>query len=95
MLVTDYSSLAFDAALVPLPVVFFAPDLEAYTARRGLYGTYADVAGERFGRTWDETLSLLDEVLTDPAEAVAASERRSAAVHTPTEMGGTPSACTG
>lgn len=81
VLVTDYSSLAFDAALVPLPVVFFAPDLEVYTARRGLYGTYADVAGDGFARTWDETLSLLDEVLTDPTDAVAASERRSAAVH--------------
>jgi CDP-glycerol glycerophosphotransferase len=35
VLVTDYSSLAFDAALAELPTVFFAPDLEAYTASRG------------------------------------------------------------
>ncbi|MFP3822539.1 CDP-glycerol glycerophosphotransferase family protein, partial [Bacillus sp. SIMBA_008] len=27
-IVTDYSSLAFDSALVPLPAFFLAPDLE-------------------------------------------------------------------
>ena len=48
-LVTDYSSLAFDAALVPLPVVFLAPDVEAYARTRGFYGSYADVAGDGLG----------------------------------------------
>ncbi|MFN3950728.1 CDP-glycerol glycerophosphotransferase family protein [Microbacterium sp.] len=80
-LITDYSSLAFDAALVPLPVVFFAPDLEAYTARRGLYGRYADVAGDHPARTWDDTLAQLTAVIDDPAPARAASEHRSTAVH--------------
>ncbi|MDU0368235.1 CDP-glycerol glycerophosphotransferase family protein [Microbacterium sp. KSW4-17] len=80
-LITDYSSLAFDASLVPLPVVFFAPDLEAYTARRGLYGRYADVAGTDPARSWGEALTQLDAVLADPTAALAASRERSARVH--------------
>ena len=80
-LVTDYSSLAFDAGLVPLPVVFFAPDLEAYTARRGLYGRYRDVAGDEPARTWESALAQVDGVLDDPADARDASRRLSAVVH--------------
>jgi CDP-glycerol glycerophosphotransferase len=53
-LVTDYSSLAFDSSLVPLPVVFLAPDLEEYARRRGFYGTYADVAGGGWAVSWSE-----------------------------------------
>jgi CDP-glycerol glycerophosphotransferase len=81
VLITDYSSLAFDAALVPLPVLFFAPDLEEYAARRGLYGTYADVAGADPARSWSDVLGRLGGILDDPTEALDASRRRSAAVH--------------
>lgn len=80
-LITDYSSLAFDASLVPLPVVFFAPDLEAYAARRGLYGRYADVAGTDPARSWEDALAQLGAVLAEPAAALAASRDRSARVH--------------
>ncbi|MFV9425624.1 CDP-glycerol glycerophosphotransferase family protein [Microbacterium sp. S1037] len=81
LLVTDYSSLAFDAALVPLPVLFFAPDLEEYTARRGLYGTYTEVAGTDPARTWTDVLAWVGGILNDPTEALAASRRRSETVH--------------
>lgn len=81
VLVTDYSSLAFDAGLVPLPVVFFAPDLEAYTARRGLYGRYRDVAGGDPARTWEAALARVDGILDDPTDGVDASRRLSARVH--------------
>ena len=36
-LVTDYSSLMFDYALLDRPTVFFAPDLEEYSRSRGTY----------------------------------------------------------
>ena len=67
-LVTDYSSLAFDAALVPLPVVFLAPDVDAYARRRGFYGRYRDVAGEDWTTDWAGAAAQLDAILGDAAE---------------------------
>ncbi|BDV30968.1 CDP-glycerol glycerophosphotransferase family protein [Microbacterium terricola] len=75
VLLTDYSSLAFDAALVPLPVVYLAPDVEAYGARRGFYGAYADVAGDDWARDWDQAADRLDSVLGDPAAWEAGVDR--------------------
>jgi CDP-glycerol glycerophosphotransferase len=67
-LVTDYSSLAFDAALVPLPVVFLAPDLDDYAERRGFYGSYADVAGTDWAVDWTRAAQQLDELFADAGE---------------------------
>ncbi|WP_426320158.1 CDP-glycerol glycerophosphotransferase family protein [Microbacterium sp. E-13] len=64
-LVTDYSSLAFDASLVPLPTVFLAPDVEEYARRRGFYGRYADVAGDDWAADWTEAAAQLDALLGD------------------------------
>jgi CDP-glycerol glycerophosphotransferase len=57
-LVTDYSSLMFDYALLDRPTVFFAPDLEDYTRTRG---TYFDLRKEAPG-----------PVLSEPGELFAA-----------------------
>lgn len=83
-LVTDYSSLAFDAALVPLPVLFLAPDVDAYARTRGFYGSYIDVAGEGWATDWTQASLELDLVLGDASERAARAERsarRSARVH--------------
>ncbi|MGW9111937.1 CDP-glycerol glycerophosphotransferase family protein [Microbacterium sp. NPDC055683] len=83
-LVTDYSSLLYDAGLVPLPVIALAPDLEEYRARRGFYGRYEDAAGDDAARTWADALARLDAVLGDPAllaEGAERSARLSARVH--------------
>ncbi|SHF80159.1 CDP-glycerol glycerophosphotransferase, TagB/SpsB family [Loktanella atrilutea] len=37
VIVTDYSSLLFDALAADIPTVLFVPDLETYRATRGLY----------------------------------------------------------
>lgn len=82
VLVTDYSSLAFDAALVPVPTVFHAPDLADYAHRRGFYGTYEQVAGPGHATDWDGVIAQVERVLTDSAErdrrcaAAAALDRR-------------------
>jgi CDP-glycerol glycerophosphotransferase (TagB/SpsB family) len=74
-LVTDYSSLAFDAALVPLPVVFLAPDVDAYARTRGFYGAYHDVAGEGWATRWTEAAAQLDALLGDEADRARRIER--------------------
>lgn len=84
VLVTDYSSLAFDAGLVPLPVVFLAPDAESYAARRGFYGRYTDLAGPDFARDWPAAAAQLEAVLGDESERdtrIARSAAVSARVH--------------
>ncbi len=83
-LITDYSSLAFDAGLVPLPTLFLAPDLDDYARTRGFYGTYAQVAGDDPAADWAELVPQLHAVLTDPAvaaERAARAGRLSARVH--------------
>lgn len=40
VLVTDYSSVIFEYALLRRPMVFFAPDLDAYEGERGFYFDY-------------------------------------------------------
>ncbi|MET0736265.1 MAG: CDP-glycerol glycerophosphotransferase family protein, partial [Microbacterium sp.] len=67
-LVTDYSSLAFDASLIPLPVVYLAPDVDAYARTRGFYGTYAEVAGDGWATDWADAAAQLDLVLRDDDE---------------------------
>ncbi|MBX9717295.1 MAG: CDP-glycerol glycerophosphotransferase family protein, partial [Microbacteriaceae bacterium] len=64
-LVTDYSSIAFDAAIAGVPSVFFAPDLAQYLATRGLYQPYREFSGGEPAMTWAETLDRLDAVLDD------------------------------
>ncbi|WP_282432292.1 CDP-glycerol glycerophosphotransferase family protein [Microbacterium hominis] len=84
VLITDYSSIVFDAALVPVPAVFLTPDLAAYARTRGFYGTFRDVSGEAPATTWDEAIAQTRAVLTDPAEharRVAAARALSARVH--------------
>lgn len=68
VLVTDYSSLVYDSALVPLPLVLLAPDLEQYARERGFYGTYDDVSDGAQASTWEEAIGQLRGVLSDPAE---------------------------
>jgi len=84
VLVTDYSSLAFDAGLVPLPVVHLAPDVDDYARRRGFYGEYRDVAGDTPASDWSAAAAQLRRLLTDErahAALIARSRALSDRVH--------------
>ena len=61
VLVTDYSSVAFDFALLGRPIAFLAPDAHEYTATRGLYEPYREFTGGSDVTTWDEVLALLGD----------------------------------
>lgn len=74
VLITDYSSIAFDYALVGGVTVFIAPDVASYGATRGLYEPYEDFSGGTEVVSWTELLGLLDRSDADPR--VAARLRR-------------------
>ncbi|MFS0714767.1 CDP-glycerol glycerophosphotransferase family protein [Microbacterium sp. 2P01SA-2] len=69
VLVTDYSSLAYDAGLVPVPTLYLAPDVESYARTRGFYGTYGDVAGGDLARSWPALCAQLGDVLGNESSA--------------------------
>jgi CDP-glycerol glycerophosphotransferase (TagB/SpsB family) len=77
VLITDYSSLAFDVGLVGMPTLFLAPDAEQYARTRGFYGRFEDVAGDDAATSWHGLLAQLDQLLSD-AEAMASRSERSA-----------------
>jgi CDP-glycerol glycerophosphotransferase (TagB/SpsB family) len=65
VLVTDYSSIAYDYALTDGPVVFFAPDVELYARKRGLYENYRVFSDDRYVGSWQHVLEHLDAAGTD------------------------------
>ncbi len=78
VLVTDYSSLAYDVGLVPAATLFLAPDVESYEVTRGFYGDPREVLGEDVARDWSGLVAQLRTVLSDPAEAERRAGRAAA-----------------
>jgi len=80
LLVTDYSSMVFDFALVGRPVVFFTPDVADYTGSRGFYVPFEKFTGGRAVTTWDAALEQMTRAVTEgedgPAHRHAAWIRR-------------------
>jgi len=77
LLITDYSSIAFDFSLTGGPILFLAPDEAAYVSSRGLYEPYREFSGGRAVRDWDGLLGQLRRLDADPswaAEVAAHSE---------------------
>lgn len=78
--ITDYSSLALDFALLGRPIVWFAPDLDAYTASRGLYEPLEVTAAGRVQRSWGDAVDRLAAVLPDSlSRRVAEADARALA----------------
>ncbi|MEU1124252.1 CDP-glycerol:glycerophosphate glycerophosphotransferase [Streptomyces sp. NPDC005899] len=64
VLVTDYSSIMFDYALLDRPIVLFAPDLDAYAADRGSYFDLREKAPGPVVGTEDELFAVLARLKT-------------------------------
>ncbi|MHB1235342.1 MAG: CDP-glycerol glycerophosphotransferase family protein [Microbacteriaceae bacterium] len=77
LLITDYSSTAFDYALTGRPLLFLAVDRTEYSATRGLYQPYHQFTGGTETASWDELLELLENADSDPA-VIAALRQHSA-----------------
>ena len=69
--ITDYSSIVFDFALVGRPVVFYAPDLADYASMRGYYLPFEEFTGGRAVTTWADALERLGEALAEDANGPA------------------------
>jgi CDP-glycerol glycerophosphotransferase len=66
LLVTDYSSIAYDYALTGGEILYLAPDVAAYSSSRGLYEPYSTFSGGREVANWDELLEALRRRDSDP-----------------------------
>lgn len=75
VLVTDYSSLAYDVGLLRMPVLYLAPDATEYARTRGFYGRFDDVARGEAASDWAELLRQLETLLSDDGAFAAASAR--------------------
>lgn len=58
-LITDYSSVVYEAALLNIPTLYFAYDLEEYISSRSFYEPYEEFVSGRIVRTFDELLQAL------------------------------------
>ena len=65
-LVSDYSSVVCDYAILDRPLYFLAPDVEQYVDKRGLYDPYETLTGAKHHRDWP---SLLDAIRLDFEQA--------------------------
>ncbi|NEB78111.1 CDP-glycerol glycerophosphotransferase, partial [Streptomyces sp. SID14478] len=68
VLITDYSSIMFDYALLDRPLVHFAPDLDAYAAERGSYFDLRARAGGPVVETQDELHRVLSGIKESDGE---------------------------
>jgi CDP-glycerol glycerophosphotransferase len=82
-LITDFSSIAYDYALTGGEILYLAPDVEAYSASRGLYEPYAQFSGGYEVATWHSLLALLERRDSDNAwrETLRAHSDAVAATH--------------
>lgn len=67
VLVTDYSSVMFDYALLDRPMVFHVPDHSEYLASRGTYVNLLDIAPGPLTTTTGELAVAVRAALEDPA----------------------------
>jgi len=59
LLITDYSSIIYEYALLDRPMLFFAPDRAVYAATRGFHRDYEEAAPGRVCETFDEVVAAI------------------------------------
>ena len=73
--VLDYSSIRFDVALTPSPMIFCVPDLEEYAGGRGFLYDFTESAPGPLVRTTEEVVDHLRDLPGVDAEFDAARRR--------------------
>lgn len=59
VLITDYSSVIYEYSLLERPMIFFAYDLETYSATRGMHRAYEEAAPGSIATTFDDLVALI------------------------------------
>lgn len=59
VLITDYSSIIYEYALLNRPMIFFAYDLDTYTATRGMHREYHEAAPGPIATSFGQLLGLI------------------------------------
>lgn len=67
LLVTDYSSIIFDFALLGRPTVFFCPDLDNYVSARDFYYPYDHYTYGPVAKTSEQLITAISEAQGDTA----------------------------
>lgn len=65
LIITDYSSIIFDAALLLKPVIFYVPDLEEYKVNRGFYYEFEEYNFGQITYTIDELVCAIKNIKID------------------------------
>lgn len=61
VMITDYSSIIYEYALLKRPMIFYAYDLETYTATRGMHRDYRESAPGPIASTFEELVELIKQ----------------------------------
>lgn len=61
LLVTDYSSVIYEASILDIPMLFYAFDLEQYVASRDFYEPFETFVPGRIVRCFDELLTAIED----------------------------------
>ena len=61
LLITDYSSVIYEASLLKIPMLFYAFDLKAYIGERGFYEPFEDIVPGKIVKTLPALLRALEE----------------------------------
>lgn len=61
VLITDYSSVVFEASLLDIPMLLYAYDLERYISSRGFYYEYEDMAPGKIVRTYTSLVEAVNQ----------------------------------
>lgn len=70
VVITDYSSLIFEYALLSRPMIFYAYDLDEYEKERGFYYDYRSFVPGKIAKTTDELIDCIQNSKRDYNQTV-------------------------
>src|SRR5699024_1798284 len=68
ILITDYSSLPFEFALLHRPMIFYVPDLDTYSNYRGLWEPLSGSLPEPITKDTDELICAINHISINQKE---------------------------